>query len=45
MKINILKDYLAIPWVKAIVWITIIVVGLLLIAAIANYLTVSVFHF
>lgn len=45
MKINILKDYLALPWVKVIVWITLTIVGLLLIAAVANYLTVSVFHF
>jgi hypothetical protein len=40
-----LKEYLAIPWVKFLVWTALIMATIILIAMIANYLTIVVFKF
>jgi hypothetical protein len=39
-----LKEYLAIPWVKFLFWTIMITATVILIALIANYLTIIVFH-
>ncbi len=44
IKIYNLRSYLAIPWVRVLAWLLVILVGLFLIAALANYLTIAVFH-
>ncbi|MHB8851899.1 MAG: hypothetical protein ACYC6P_00920 [Ignavibacteriaceae bacterium] len=44
IKIYNFRNFLASTWIKVLVWILVIVGGLFLIAALANYLTVAVFH-
>ena len=39
-----LKEYFAIPWVKFLFWAILVTTSIALIAVIANYLTVLVFH-
>jgi|GEM_PF-2338096 hypothetical protein len=40
-----LKVYLAIPWVKFLVWTALVTATIVIIAMIANYLTIVVFNF
>jgi hypothetical protein len=40
-----LKEYFAIPWVKFLFWTFMVTAAVILIAIIANYLTILVFHF
>jgi hypothetical protein len=39
-----LKEYFAIPWVRFLFWTLLVTTSIALIAVIANYLTVLVFH-
>jgi hypothetical protein len=40
-----LKQYFTVPWVKFLFWTILVTTTIALIAMIANYLTVVVFHF
>lgn len=40
-----LKEYFAIPWIKFLFWAVIVTTTIALIAVVANYLTILVFHF
>ncbi len=43
-KMEPIKQYLAVPWIKYFVWSVLIIGGIFLIAVISNYLTVIVFN-
>ncbi len=43
IRLGLLREYYSIPWVKYLVRTIMVILGILIIALIANYLTMAVF--